>query len=278
LIIIDAADILDCNNNIIVKNKEIKKKSEETFKTQSIEYSEETKQSTDSFKINLEESKQSSQSKSNIKSVIKPSINRSVNISKLSNNIIYSYGGNDIIIKQNTKFRLLFNRNDTFGDILGFKDIGSTFAITPFNKTISNFDNYVINNNLNSVGDLITSNNLINLSGQNTYFLMYMNNIEFINNINFPTAFAKILLSGNQGDYLFNTFVKQPSDIYSPIFPIPEITSLNISFLYPDGTVPDFRNINHSFTIKIVEEIIQSNDVQRNSNHTNYINEMKIQI
>ena len=196
-------------------------------------------------------------------------------ISKLSNNIIYSYGGNDIIIKQNTKFRLLFNRNDTFGDILGFKDIGSTFAITPFNKTISNFDNYVINNNLNSVGDLITSNNLINLSGQNTYFLMYMNNIEFINNINFPTAFAKILLSGNQGDYLFNTFVKQPSDIYSPIFPIPEITSLNISFLYPDGTVPDFRNINHSFTIKIVEEIIQSNDVQRNSNHTNYINEMK---
>ena len=200
----------------------------------------------------------------------------STNILQLSQNIIYSYGGNDIIIKQNTKFRLLFNANDTFGDILGFKDVGSSFAITPFNKTISNFDQYIINNNLNSIGDLVTSNNLINLSGQNTYFLMYLNNIEFINNINLPTAFAKILLSGNQGDYLFNTFIKQPSDIYSASFPIPEITNLNISYLFPDGSTPDFRNVNHSFTLKIVEEVIQSNDIQRNSNHTSYINEMRI--
>jgi hypothetical protein len=199
-------------------------------------------------------------------------INTITDLLKINN---YSYGGNDIIIKQNTKFRLLFNKNDTFGDILGFKDVGSVFAITPFNKQISNFDQYIINNNLNSIGDLITTNNLINLSGKNTYFLMYLNNIEFINNINLPTAFAKILLSGNQGDYLFNTFVKQSSDTYSPSFPIHEITNLNISFLFSDGSIPDFRNINHSFTLKIVEEIIQSNDIQRNSNHTNYINEMK---
>ena len=104
---------------------------------------------------------------------------------------------------------------------------------------------------------------------------MYLNNIEFINNINIPTAFAKILLSGNQGDYLFNTFIRITNDVYSSSFPIPEITKLNISFLFPDGSVPDFRNINHSFTLKIVEEVIQSNDMQRNSNHTNYINEMK---
>jgi len=196
-------------------------------------------------------------------------------ISHLSNNIIYSYGGNDIIIKQSTKFRLLFNTNDTFGDILGFKDVGSSFAITSFNKTISNFDKYIINNNLNSIGDIVKSNNLINLSGQNTYFLMYLNNIEFINSINLPTAFAKILLSGNQGDYLFNTFVKQSSDIYSQTFPIPEITNLKISFLFSDGSVPDFRNINHSFTLKIVEEVIQSNDIQKNSNHANYVNELR---
>ena len=196
-------------------------------------------------------------------------------ISQLSNNIVYSYGGNDIIIKQNTKIRLLFNKNDTFGDILGFKNVGNTFAITPFKKQITNFDPYIINNNLNSIGDLVTTNNLINLSGQNTYFLMYLNNIEFINNINIPTAFAKILLSGNQGDYLFNTFIRITNDVYSSSFPIPEITKLNISFLFPDGSVPDFRNINHSFTLKIVEEVIQSNDMQRNSNHTNYINEMK---
>ena len=196
-------------------------------------------------------------------------------INQLENNKTYSYGGNDIMIKQNTKIRLLFNMNDTFGDILGFKNVGNIYSITPFNKTISNFDNYIVDNKLNSIGDIIQTNNLINLSGQNTYFLMYLNNIEFINNINIPTAFAKILLSGNQGDYLFNTFVRQSSDIYSQSFPIPEITRLDISYLFPDGTMPDFRNINHSFTLKIVEEVIQSNDIQKNSNHTHFINEMK---
>jgi hypothetical protein len=179
------------------------------------------------------------------------------------------------MIKQNTKIRLLFNTNDTFGDILGFKNVGNIYSITPFNKTISNFDNYIVDNNLNSIGDIYKSTNLINLSGQNTYFLMYLNNIEFINNINIPTAFAKILLSGNQGDYLFNTFVRHSNDIYSQSFPISEITRLDISYLFPDGTTPDFRNINHSFTLKIVEEVIQSNDIQKNSNHTNFINEMK---
>ena len=79
----------------------------------------------------------------------------------------------------------------------------------------------------------------------------------------------------NQGDYLFNTFIRITNDVYSSSFPIPEITKLNISFLFPDGSVPDFRNINHSFTLKIIEEVIQSNDMQKNSNHTNYINEMK---
>ena len=199
-------------------------------------------------------------------------INTSTNTSTLTK---YLYGGNDIIITQSIKIRLLFNITNTFGDILGFKDVGSPYSITPFNKIITNFDNYINDNNLNSVGDLVNTNNLINLSGQNTYLLMYLNNIEFINNTNLPTAFAKILLSGNQGDYLFNTFVKFSNDVYSPIFPISEINKLSISFLLSNGKVPDFRNINHSFTIKIIEEIVQSSETQQNSNHTNYINELR---
>lgn len=197
-----------------------------------------------------------------------------INTSTLSSTK-YLYGGNDVVITQRIKIRLLFNTSDTFGDILGFKDVGSPYSITPFNKIITNFDNYINDNNLNSVGDLLNTNNLINLSGQNTYLLMYLNNIEFINNNNLSTAFAKILLSGNQGDYLFNTFVKLSNDVYSPSFPISEINKLSISFLLSNGKVPDFRNINHSFTIKIVEEIIQSSETQQNSNHTNYINELR---
>ena len=100
---------------------------------------------------------------------------------------------------------------------------------------------------------------------------MYLNNIEFIytNNNNLPSAFAKILLSGNSGDILFNTFVEQPVNLYDKIFPISSIDTFTISFLYPDGTPVNFKNINHSFTLKIVEEKIQNENTHLNSKKIN---------
>jgi hypothetical protein len=99
---------------------------------------------------------------------------------------------------------------------------------------------------------------------------MYLNDIELIytNNKNTPPAFAKILLNGNSGDILFNTFVKQPIYHNNINFPISNLYSLNIKFIYPDGNFVNFRNLNHSFTLKIIEEKIKNNVI--NSKYINY--------
>ena len=175
-----------------------------------------------------------------------------ISISNTSSN-----GGEDIIIKSKTKVSFYFNKNDTFGDILGFKNVGDIFSITDFNSIITNQDNYIYSNNLDPVGNIIQYNNgFINLNGKYNYILMYINDIEYIyTNNNIQPAFAKILLSGNSGDVLFNTFVQYPNNIFSKNFPISSLSSIDIKFLYPDGNNVNFRNINHSFTLKITEKI-----------------------
>ena len=62
-------------------------------------------------------------------------------------------------------------------------------------------------------------NGFMNLNGGYNYILMYLNDIEYIyTNTNLDNAFAKILLSGNPGDILFNTFISQPLDLYSKTY------------------------------------------------------------
>ena len=88
----------------------------------------------------------------------------------------------------------------------------------------------------------------MNFVGKFNYFLMYLNDIEYIySNNNLKSSFAKIQLSGNPGDILFNTFISTPNNIYYKGFPIPTLTDLTIKFTYPDGSRINFRNINHSF-------------------------------
>lgn len=177
-------------------------------------------------------------------------------------------GGPSTIIKTKAKVSFLFDRTDTLGNILGFKDVSKSNAITPFSTLISNLDPYLLSTNLNSVGNIDTSKSLLNLSGSNFYILMYINDYEtIINNSNQKTAFAKILLSGNPGDILFNTFVNYPLEFD---FPISTISEFNIYFTYPDGTLVDFRNINHSFTLRIIEKVMHSYKTQINSKDTSY--------
>jgi len=162
-------------------------------------------------------------------------------------------GGPSIVIKTKAKVSFLFNKNDTIGHILGFKNVSQINAITPYKTIISNFDPYILSTNLNVVGNTDNSIKLLNLTGSNFYILMYINDYEcIINNSNQPTAFAKILLSSNPGDVLFNTFVNYPLEFD---FPILTLNELNIKFTYPDGKLVDFRNIDHSFTLRIIEKV-----------------------
>jgi len=186
-------------------------------------------------------------------------------------------GGENILIKSKTKVSLLFDKSDTCGEIIGFKDVGNNYSVIDFSSKITNFDSYLNSVNLNPVGNPITYNsNFMNFVGKYNYFLMYLNDIEYLySNNNLKSCFAKIQLSGNPGDILFNTFVSNPSNIYFKGFPIPTLTDLTIKFIYPDGSRINFRNINHSFTLKITEEQLQNDNTYLNSQNISVIDEFK---
>jgi len=160
-------------------------------------------------------------------------------------------GGINVTIKNPTNVSFLFNYPDTIGNILGFKYVGSNNAITPFNYIISNFNDYILKTPYDEVGNNTVSNSLLNLSGSNYYMLLYINDYEGImTNVNISNAFSKILMMGNSGDIMFNTFINSPLEFDIPINSMDE---MKVSFLYPDGTQPDFRNFDHSFTLRITE-------------------------
>jgi hypothetical protein len=186
-----------------------------------------------------------------------------------------SNGGPNIQIKYPTKISFLFNYSDTIGNILGFKDVGYPYSIIDYSSSITNQDLYINSNNVDSVGNIVNySSGFLNFVGTNNYFLMYLNDIDYIqmpNSLN--SAFAKILLSENPGNILFNTFVPVPISTYSQYFPISDLSQLIISFSYSDGTNVNFRNINHSFTLQIIQEQYLNDDTQLDSKNVSVLEE-----
>ena len=182
-------------------------------------------------------------------------------------------GGQNIKIRVPTNVSFLFNYPNTIGFILGFKNTGQSNAITPFSYITSNFSDYIIPTPLDTVGNSNTINSLLNLSGSFYYMLLYVNDYEGIQtNSNLDNSFSKILMIGNSGDIMFNTFVNSPLEFDIPIGSINEI---KIKFLYPDGSLPDFRNFDHSFTFRITERISKPKHTGLNSRKTNYIEGLK---
>jgi hypothetical protein len=191
----------------------------------------------------------------------------------LENTNLKGDGGAKITIRTPVFVSFLFNYNDTIGDLLGFKYVGQENSITKYNHITSNKDDYIIPTIYNSVGTISTSENYFNFRGLNNYILMYLNDYENLYTTNnFNNSFSKILMDGTPGDTLFNTFIGAPL-----VFDIPlkTLNELKISYLYPDGTSPDFRNKEHSFTLKIVERISRPTRTGLNSMKMNYLDAIK---
>ena len=203
-------------------------------------------------------------SEADIYSVIIP-----VDSDKSYNNInITGSGGQNVKIQIPARFSLLFNQSNSIGSILGFKNVGESFAITPYLHVISNFTDYVEPIIFDEIGNKNPSNFLINLNGNNYYMLLYLNDFEgVINDKNFDNSFSKILLTGNPGDIMFNTFINSPLEFDTPIS---SLEQLKVKFVFPDGSLPDFRNFDHSFTLRIVEKITKPNKSRINPNKTSY--------
>jgi hypothetical protein len=180
-------------------------------------------------------------------------------------------GGPNVKIQIPAKVSFLFDREDTIGEILGFKNPGSLNSITPYNHITSNFNDYILPNIYDEIGNPQLSNNLLNLSNNNYYMAMYLNNYEGIitnSNINQENIFSKILMAGNTGDILFNTFVNSPLEFD---IPIPTISQFSIKFYYPDGTKPDFRNFEHSLTLRVTEKHTKPFNTEIDTTNQRYI-------
>ena len=182
-------------------------------------------------------------------------------------------GGGAVNITTRARVSLLFNFKDTLGAVIGFKNVGQQNALTPYKSKISNFDSYLNNTKLNTVGNLVETSLLLNFTGNNNYYLLYLNDFELVtHNSNQLPAFAKILLSGSPGDILYNTFINYPLEFD---FPIPTLNEIKIKINYGDGSLPDFRNIDHSFTLKIIELVNYPKNTGINSKKTNFISTLK---
>ena len=183
-------------------------------------------------------------------------------------------GGQGIKIKIPTYASFIFTYNNTIGNILGFKNVGSPNAITPFSYITSNFNNYILPTPYNEVGNSNGTSYLLNLSGDFYYMLLYVNDYEGIimTNANIDNAFSKILMIGNSGDIMFNTFINSPLEFD---IPLSSLNELKIKFAFPDNSLPDFRNFDHSFTMRIVERITKPIRTGLNSHKITYIDSMK---
>ena len=173
-----------------------------------------------------------------------------------SGGIFYGYIAN--------KFRLLFNENDTIGNILGFKNVGSNSSVTSWNSEITNKMDYEPDIGIIINDEDINAGNAIVLSGHN-YILMVCDQFPVLTSLTkVKSAFAKIQLTGIVGKFIYNSYV-QTSKIY--FTPINEINELSFSFYSPSGELYDFNGVDHSFTIEIIT--LDEIQVQTNvSTHT----------
>jgi hypothetical protein len=175
-------------------------------------------------------------------------------------------------------FKLLFTYSDTLGNQLGFRNVGKSTSITPYNTVISNNDAYlnetVITDNdgfkyiMDQSGNKqLLKCNALKFNGDTNpkiltddYIYMYINEFRNITNVgalsNPKKFFAKINMSGLIGAMLYNTFSSFPAILYDPV----NIDFLNISFLNKFGASVDFNGVEHSYMLEITSIDYTPND------------------
>lgn len=168
----------------------------------------------------------------------------------LSRDRTNTMGGANVSIYSPNSFRLRMDFEDSLCGVLGFRNIGSSGSITNYGITCSNDDLYDDEQSTDDLGvsTTITKDPLDFIS--DTYLMINCNELQVIEDITVKdNYFVKILLNGNYGSELYNTFVNTPKNYYVPIDTLRQLT---LSFYRPNGNLFDFSKINHSFTLRIV--------------------------
>lgn len=159
---------------------------------------------------------------------------------------------NVIAVRYPALFQLFFNRDDTLGELLGFRDVNSPHAVTPYNYSVKNTDAYIYHNSISRVSYPAP---ILNFNGPDIFYISCpeLSNKK-IDGTGIPDVFAIIRWTENPGAVSFDSFV--PITVYfNPL--LGSLTSLTFSFYNPNGTLVDFNNVDHSFTLEIMEIINQ---------------------
>ena len=154
-------------------------------------------------------------------------------------------GGKKITIRKLIPMQILWNKPNSFGNLLGFNRANEVnYTQPPFMKVITNYEYNKYNDS--------ESNNLFDISGEK-YILMLnqlLTNMDTNSTIN--NIYAKILLPVRSGSYAFNTFLSE-----SKIFdnPLSKLSELEFKFVNFYNKLFEFNGIDHSFTLQITEQI-----------------------
>lgn len=169
---------------------------------------------------------------------------------------------NVIIVNTPTEFSMFFNKSNTLGSVLGFRNPGAATSITNYQQVISNTDPYAFEQIIPPDPMTKITNNALNLIGDGYFFMCSptLQNLE----CNVPNVFTKILLNDKQehGDILYNTFVTATKDFADPL---PELPRLELSFVNRDGSLHNFYGRDHSFTLEIIELLTRPYDINVSS-------------
>ena len=187
-------------------------------------------------------------------------------------------GGSAINILIPLFFRLLFDKKDTLGHLLGFRNVGETNSITSFQTTISNNVAYEYDYFKDAVGNEIffddtnnnVQNNVIQLFGFN-YILMTCNifdNEESLSTNYVNGVFAKLLLSDAPGSILFNQYIQLAEFLSKPI---KSLSEFEFNFFSPSGELYEFNGLDHSFTLEIYEDHTSLNSTNINPKTSNIL-------
>ena len=89
-----------------------------------------------------------------------------------------------------------------------------------------------------------------------------LNNMDTVNG-NVSNIFSKILLSSFPGATIFNTYISSPKIFYDK--PLAILDKIDFVFKNSKGELYNFNNVDHSFTLKITENIDLLEDSQISS-------------
>ena len=189
-----------------------------------------------------------------------------------SNTSEVTFGDGSINVLTPVKFRLLFDRPGTVGNLLGFRNVNTKTAISPFVTSFSNNMAYELDYFVNEVGIQIAndsyskvSNNILQLYGDN-YIILTCDAIQDDVKVGkLDGQLAKLFLSKPPGEVIYNQFAQLNYHLKKEKT---NISELEFSFSYPDGVPYDFNGLDHSFTLEIFTRLNQVNNSNINSNMT----------